>query len=74
MRMWYTPCRECSNRHEGCHGKCKAYQLAHILHELQLEQIRRQKRKESDVRAITEKKRDRDRRFKRCKAQNNQIR
>lgn len=41
--MTYTSCRDCHERHVGCHGTCQRYIAYHDEHERQLERIRKEK-------------------------------
>lgn len=45
--MIQAPCKGCEQRHEGCHGKCKAYKDYVAQNEAQKEMIRKGKQENS---------------------------
>lgn len=38
----YTACRNCTERHEGCHGTCTKYKAARLARDIRLD-IKRKK-------------------------------
>lgn len=49
MSARITCCKDCQERHPGCHDKCQAYQKERLKNELRKRKILEEKKKQVDV-------------------------
>lgn len=62
---WYSACKNCTERHAGCHGKCEKYQEFRRERDRQLEENLKQKKIVDALRVYTR------RRHKKVERRNN---
>lgn len=48
----YTACKNCTDRHEGCHGQCTKYKAARLARDIRLDMRMKKLRPEYDLNYI----------------------